>query len=189
MSDNAHKSVFIMTGKTRSGKTTFLLDLIEELRRNTLSIAGFAALSVPEDGPSGSYHILDLVSGKILPLASRRITEGWELFGQFYFNPEGIYMGKEILENPLIIHQDIIVVDEIGPFELEGKIWADCLTRLLGRQYPSILLVVREALVPQVIHQWSLKDAMIIDTGRIKPGQAATMILSKTGGTRPLKRH
>ena len=127
---------------------------------------------------------------KICPRAiSEKLKEGWEQFGQFYFNPEGIHLGRNILEDPLIINHDLIVVDEIGPFELEGKIWADCLTRLLGRQYPSILLVVREALVPQVIHQWSLKDAMIIDTGRIKPGQAATMILSKTGGTRPLKRH
>ena len=99
MSDKDLRSVFIITGETGSGKTTFLLKLIEELRGKALSIAGFAALSVPEDGPSGSFSILDLVSGKILPLASRRFTEGWEQSGKFYFNPEGILMGKNILED------------------------------------------------------------------------------------------
>ncbi|MEE9460956.1 MAG: nucleoside-triphosphatase [Bacteroidales bacterium] len=182
MSDKDRKSVFVITGETGSGKTTFLLKLIEELRGKALSIAGFAALSVPEDGPSGSFNILDLVSGKVLSLASGRFTEGWEQFGKFYFNPEGILMGKNILEDPLIINNDLIVVDEIGPFELDGNIWAESLARLLTRQCCSILLVVREQLVAQVIQQWGLKDAMIIEIGQSKPDQAAAMILSQGSG-------
>jgi nucleoside-triphosphatase THEP1 len=182
MSDNNHGPIFIITGETGSGKTTFLLNLIEELRESSLSIAGFAALSVPEDGPSGSFDILDLVSGKILPLASRRFTEGWEQSGKFYFNPEGILQGRNILENTLMAENDLIIVDEIGPFELEGKIWADPLTRLLERQLCSILLVVRKQLVAQVIQHWNLRDAMIIDAGQTEPDQAALMIQSITAG-------
>jgi nucleoside-triphosphatase THEP1 len=183
MSVKEHKSVFMITGETGSGKTTFLLKLIEELRGKALSIAGFAALSVPEDGPSGSFNILDLVSGKILPLASRRFTEGWEQFGKFYFNPEGILMGRSILEDPLIINNDLIIVDEIGPFELDGKIWAESITRLLARRSCSVLLVVREQLVGQVIKQWSLRNAIIIEAEQIRPDQAAIMIQSQRGGT------
>jgi nucleoside-triphosphatase THEP1 len=70
MSAANHKPLFIITGETGSGKTTFLLGLIEKLRENGLSVAGFAALSDPEDGPSGSFNMLDLASGKILPLGS-----------------------------------------------------------------------------------------------------------------------
>ena len=183
MPEKDHKSVFIITGEIGSGKTTFLLKLIEELRREALSLAGFAALSVPEDGPSGSFNILDLVSGKILPLASRRFTEGWEQHGRFYFNPAGILMGKNILEDALIINTDLIIVDEIGPYELDGKIWSESLTRLLAGQSCSILLVVREHLVSQVIQQWSIKDAMVIEFGQLKPDQAANMILSQTAGS------
>jgi len=182
MPEKDHKSVFIITGETGSGKTTFLLKLIEELKGEALSLAGFVALSVPEDGPSGSFNILDLVSGKILPLASRRFTEGWEQLGRFYFNPAGIGMGKNILEDALIINNDLIIVDEIGPYELDGKIWAESLTRLLAGQSCSILLVVREQLVSQVIQQWNLKDVMIIGIGQIKPDQAANMILSQKRG-------
>ena len=183
MSDKDHKSVYIITGETDSGKTTFLMNLIEELGENSLSVAGFTALSVPEDGPSGSFNILDLVSGKILPLASRRFNEGWEQIGNFYFNPAGIQMGKEILEDPLIINNDLIVVDEIGPFELDGKVWAESLTHLLNGQNCSVLLVVREQLVSRVIQQWRLEDAMIIKIGQIKPEQVAATIRSQSVGT------
>jgi len=183
MSDKDHKSVFIITGKTGSGKTSFLLKMIEELRRKDLSIAGFAAMSVPGDGPSGSFDILDLVSGKIIPLASRRFSEGYERIGNFYFNPEGIQTGIDLLEDPLINNNDLIAVDEIGPFELEGKVWAESLTRLLDRRSCPVLLVVREQLLAEVINKWCLQDAMILDIGRLNPDQAATMILSDTIGT------
>ena len=183
MPDKDHRSVFIITGKTGSGKTTFLLELIEKLKGKALSIAGFAALSVPQDGPSGSYNILDLESGKILPLASGRFTKGWEQLGRFYFNPDGIGMGKNILEDPLINNNDLIVVDEIGPFELEGKIWADSLTRLLARRSCPVLMVVRATLVAQVIQEWSLQDATIIEIGKSGPDEVAIRILSQTAGT------
>jgi nucleoside-triphosphatase THEP1 len=180
MPEKDHKSVFIITGETGSGKTTFLLKLIEELRSESLSLAGFTALSVPGDGPSGSFNILDLVSGKILPLASRKFTDGWEQHGIFFFNPAGILMGKKILEDPMMTKNDLVVIDEIGPFELDGKIWAESLTRLLTSQICSILVVVREQLVSQVIQQWSIKDAMVIEFGKFRPDQAAALILSRS---------
>ncbi len=181
MSDRDFMPVFILTGKTGSGKTTFLLNLIEELWSNTSSIAGFAAVSVPGDDPSGSYEILDLVSNKILPLASRSYAEGRVKYGKFYFNPEGILMGKNILEDPMICDNDLVIVDEIGPFELDGKIWADSLTRLLDRQCCSLLLVVREQLIAQVIQKWKLNDPVIIDIEQTKNVQAAATIISKLG--------
>ncbi len=89
-------------------------------------------------------------------------------------------MGKEILEDPLIINNDLIVIDEVGPFELDGKVWAESLTHLLGGQNYSVLLVVREQLVSRVIQVWNLEDAMIIEIGQVEPDQVAAAILSQT---------
>ncbi len=195
---NDHRPVFILTGETGSGKTTFLLKLIEELRGKALSLAGFVALSIPGDGPSGSYNILDLVSGKILSLASRKFAKGWKQIGNFYFNPEGIQMGKEILDDPLIINNYLIVFDAvllslpvmhgaignpIFAFLLDGKVWADSLTHLLSGQNYSVLLVVREQLVSRVMQVWKLEHAMIIEIGQVEPDQVAAAILSQTART------
>ena len=182
MPDIKHKSIYIVTGETGSGKTTFVLRLIELLRDQSLSIAGFTALSVPHDGPSGSFNMLDLGSGKIIPLASRRFYEGWEQVGNFFFNPEGIGMGNRILEDALRTEHDILIVDEIGPFELEGKIWAESLTPILERRACPVLLVVRESLVTAVVQKWNLQDAVLINIRQLNPDQAADLVLQEPMG-------
>jgi nucleoside-triphosphatase THEP1 len=176
MSDHARKSEFVITGATGSGKTTFLLRLVDELQHMGVSLGGFAAVSDPQDAPSGSYHIRDLVFGKTLPLASRKFRKGWESCGNFFFNPEGMLLGEEILENTLIAEKDLIVVDEVGPFELDGRIWAGPITRLLDRRTGSILLVVRATLVDKVLERWNLEAARVLDIGQTTPEQAANEI-------------
>jgi nucleoside-triphosphatase THEP1 len=73
---------------------------------------------------------------------------------------------------------DLMVVDEIGPFELEGKIWASSLSRILARRSCSMLLIVRERLLGQVMKHWSLDDAVIIDIRQHKPDEAAAELMS-----------
>ena len=181
MPENDHHPVFILTGGTGSGKTTFLLQMIEILRESGLSVSGFAAVSVPRDGPSHSYDLLDLGSGKMHPLASASFSEGWEQTGGFYFDPEGIRTGRRIFEDARIRHVDLMVVDEVGPFELDGKIWAGNLSRILPRRPCSMLLVVREKLVQQVVGHWHLDDVVIIDIRQTEPDLAADAVISKTG--------
>lgn len=182
MADKDFEQVYIITGETGGGKTTFLLEMIKKLRWNTLSVAGFAALNVPDENRFAVYKIIDLASGKVLPLASRRFHKGWEAIGNFYFNPAGIEMGKNILEHALIYKPDIFVIDEIGPFELEGKVWSEGLTQLLLGRYCPVLLVVREKLVKEVIQTWNLHDAEIFKIGQLNPDQAAKLIMSGNAG-------
>ena len=181
MASKDPRPVFILTGDTGSGKTTFLLDMIDALRRQNISMAGFTAISDPGDGAPGVYQIADLVSGRKLPLAARRYTEGWENIGNFYFNPEAIRLGKGLLEDPRITDQDLIIIDEIGPFELSGEVWAEPVTALLDRRSCPVLLVVRASLVEKVMEQWSLPDARVFTIRETTPGQAVEHIISATG--------
>jgi nucleoside-triphosphatase THEP1 len=182
MPDKRQRPVYILTGETGSGKTTFLLQLVRNLKPY-LTIAGFAAVSVPEGGTRGRYDLLDLASGMSLPLASANSPWGWTSPGRYAFNPEAVRMGRRILEDALTESTDLIAVDEIGPFELAGKIWADPLTRLLQRPHPSVLLVVRQSLVTPVKQKWSLEDAVILDILRIHPDEAASLMLIQYTGS------
>ena len=89
------------------------------------------------------YEIQNIQTGKTLPLASRGFIENWNKTGNFYFNPEAILFGNKILTDPGLIKNDLIVLDEIGPFELDGKIWADSVSHLIITSDCPMILVVR----------------------------------------------
>ncbi len=157
------KQIFILTGNPGSGKSSFLLALMEIIRDRNLLAAGFIAPSVLNEDAPRSYILMDISSGETMPLASRVYSEGWQEAGSFYFNPEALNLGNRILTDPRICENDLVVVDEIGPLELGGGIWADAVTFLRDKCACSMIWVVRKRLLGKVVRKWHLGDPVIVD--------------------------
>jgi len=170
--------VFIISGKTGSGKTTFLDQLVKRLQKQSLTVSGFLAKrSGIEDNRQGyEIHLLD--TGKTIPLASREPVKDWIRISNFYFNPEAISRGEKILHDPEILNKDLIVIDEIGIFEMEGKIWADSVSHLVSNPDTLMIWVVRDTLLKKVIDKWNLQYPVIIDIQKVSIRQAEKRILS-----------
>ncbi len=171
-------TVFIITGKTGSGKTTFLVRLIERLRKQGLSVTGFLAVRSVTKEPDRDYDIYLLDPSESIPLASREPVKGWIKISSFYFNPEAILRGNRILNDPQISNKDLVVVDEIGIFELEGKVWADSVSLLVSKSDTYMIWVVRDTILEKVIRKWDLKDPVILDIEKVSIGQTEKRILS-----------
>jgi nucleoside-triphosphatase THEP1 len=171
-------TVFIITGKTGSGKTTFLVQLIKRLRKQGLTVTGFLAVKSVTKEPDLEYDIHLLDSGKSIPLASREPVKGWIKISSFYFNPETILRGNRILNDPQISDKDLVVVDEIGIFEMEGKVWADSVSLLVSKSDTYMIWVVRDTILEKVIRKWDLQDPVILDIKKVSIGQAEKRILS-----------
>jgi len=172
-------TVFIITGKTGSGKTTFLVRLIKRLREQGLTVTGFLAVRSVTKEPDRYYdmHLLD--SGKFIPLASRESVKDWIKIYNFYFSPEAIRCGNRILNDPQISNKDLVVVDEIGIFELEGKVWADSVSLLVSKSNNIMIWVVRDTILEKVIRKWDIQDPVILDIEKVSIGQAEKRILSE----------
>jgi len=112
-------------------------------------------------------------------MLSVKLVQGWDKIGNFYFNPDVLRRGNEALNDPQILNTDLIVIDEIGIFELDGKIWADVVSRLIDTGSISMIWVVRDALVEKVITKWALKDPVIIDIEKASIRDAEKMIISR----------
>ena len=169
--------LFLLTGDTGSGKSSFLQVLMEKFKRTGTKTAGFVSPSVKDENSSSSYNIKDLNTGKTLRLSSRKKQEGWMKTGGFYFNSAGIDLGNSVLSDPDICNNDLVVVDEVGPFELEDMIWAEAITRLLKGGSCSMLWVVRKHLVDKVIQKWKIVNPVILDNELHTADQALEIIL------------
>lgn len=159
-----HTGNIILTGEPGTGKSNWVMKMTGLLKEKGCDTGGFITPSVP--CYLRSYFFTDLATGRTLPLASESAPPGWYREGKFWFNPVTVDEGKRILNDPQNEKHDLIVVDEIGPFELAGRMWSEALTNLLKKRNSGILLVVRESILEDVLRKWKLGDTEILHAGQ-----------------------
>ena len=99
--------VFIITGKRSGGKSSFLLKLINELKRNEIDVSGIVAVATSRNQTAHSYSMLDIKSGATLPLSTRSLRNDWIKTGNFHFNPEALEAITRIITHPEFVDQVI----------------------------------------------------------------------------------
>ena len=158
--DMVKNNVIIITGNKGEGKTTKLQRIVKLLKKEKISMTGFLAYADLKDGDRNGYTLVDIVSSKSIILCSNEPCSTYEKIGRFYFNPLAIKFGQKLLNtNP--VEKTLIVIDEVGPFELQNKIWYDSLVYQLGIPKNVILLIVRTKLVDEIIRKFEITNAKI----------------------------
>jgi len=156
MPSEPHHNIFIITGKVHSGKTTFLSRLTERLKEKHVSMAGFLSQGTFSGDRRSSFSLVNIHNRAQIILASIEKGEDWIPFGRFFFNPEALSEGEKIIRKGLEQRTDLVVLDELGPFELEGGGWTQIL-ELLEKEYElAQLWVVREQLLERVLDRWNI---------------------------------
>ena len=113
--------VYILTGPQGSGKSTLLKGLLALLRQHGRTVAGIRAPVVVKDGTRIGYDIEDVRTGDALPLCRINQRDPVASIGPFGFDHEGIRFGTAALSLEAVGQCDLVIVDEIGPLELEWR--------------------------------------------------------------------
>jgi len=150
--------VFIISGSSGEGKTSLLKEVITSLTNENICVRGIYAEGLWEDDSRSGHTLVEIGGKHRMTLCSNKITKGWIKEKRFYFNPEAINNGISILKNVLSLNPQLIVVDEIGPFELQGKIWASAFRTLLNSASCPILITTKQKLVQAVVEKFTIPD-------------------------------
>lgn len=83
--------------------------------------------------------------------------------GKYSFSQKGFNRANLILQNINVLENKLIIVDEIGPLELQQKGLHDSIVFLLQKKTSQLLFVIREGLVDDVIDYFKMnkKDVSI----------------------------
>ena len=138
----------LWTGPRHSGKTTTASDLVKIAHKEGFIVAGLLAPSLYDNGELIGFGALDLKNNTRKPLA-RFNTEKAKTM-PLKFIPEGLKVGYTALSQASTQSADLVVVDEFGPMELEGRVWREAIDLLLSNGESLIVLVVRRELVEKV---------------------------------------
>lgn len=172
----------VVTGERGSGKTTATGRVVASLGAAGIRVGGFLAPGEMRDGRRWSIDLLDAASGRRLPMATRDPECPWPPVGPFRVNPEALAAGAALLAPGSASAHDVLVVDEVGPWELGGEGWARALDGLQGVGTP-LLLVVRRSLVDDVLARFAPgSDAPVWDVEDVKADQIAAEILTRLRG-------
>lgn len=170
-----HPNVVIITGEVHQGKTTLLLNLIEVLREGGWKTGGIVSRAVFEDHQRVGYDISDAGGGRTLPL-SRKQGKNELRIGDYFVKEEGLEFGYQLLSAASGHPPDVLVVDEVGPWELTGNGWAPELSKLLMNDRLIMIWVVRKRILQQAIEKWNLTGGVVLEAGTEGAGYAADQI-------------
>lgn len=169
--------VFIITGEQGQCKTTFLYQVLGLITGLELRLRGVIAPGHVRNGRRSGFTLVDLASGRQELLCSTDPSPGCEVHGRFCFRPEGLALGRKALSLQGTGETDLLVIDEVGRFELQGAVWAGQLDRLCTLPHPPMVWTVRRRLLDTVIERWSLEDPVIVDVGAAGVLSAASGVM------------
>ncbi len=159
--------VVLITGPVQSGKSSLATELVAELRKHHIPLAGFVARGLWENNQRSGFDIHTLHDDKIIPLARRKTKqEDTGNVTPFHFFKEGEIAGQLALSPEKYRRSRVVIVDEIGKLELLGRGWAKWLSPLLSHKDLQVVLVVRDYLVEQVLQHWEIKNHILIQANR-----------------------
>ena len=135
--------VTLLIGDIGSGKTTLCLRLARAAQAQGLRVAGI--LTLP--GPSGKEELwaLDLESGERRPLAGRALRPGTERRGRYHFDEATFDWAMQAVRRGLAQRAALLIVDEIGPLELEQSLGFAPLLAELAQAPGLVVLSVRRS--------------------------------------------
>lgn len=147
------KTYTIITGKIRSGKTTYLKTLIS-------SISDIGGIIQPTTGSNRFFE--DIKSSESRLITSQKEDVKTFKLGRFLFYTESFIWAKEKLKLALNDEVKTIVVDEYGPLELKGKGLepevSEIIRSIKKESDKRLIIIIRETLVDEFLQKFVLRE-------------------------------
>jgi nucleoside-triphosphatase THEP1 len=170
--------ITVLTGDIGSGKTTLLSDVC---LRNPGSgpgrraarprpMAGFLSRRVMNGPRPEGYDLVDLKDGAVRPFLRRQGKPDGEGVGEYNVVPAGLRYADAAIRRSL--PSELLVVDEVGPLELDGRGFWPSLSAVLLDRNRNVLVVIRTGLVDRFMALFKGHEVKVV---RLDKKARATM--------------
>ena len=127
------KPKILITGPPRSGKSTLISRLIEDLLDRKLKIYGFITPEIRKENKRVGFYVIDLYSKKRFPLARvGKFNTNFRLGRYSVFVEDFEHYIDELNDSIEEIQDSIFCIDEIGKMELFTEKFQDFIKNLFN---------------------------------------------------------
>lgn len=174
--------ITILTGPIGGGKTSYLKSAIIRIRDRGLPVEGYLSERIMEGTTVSGYDLVNLGTGKHHRLLRRSAGSRSAAVGPFDINPKGFAAARAIIERS--DPSGLLVLDELGRLELEGKgVWPAA-DPVLGDNRRRVLVVIRESLLDeyQIRFRTAARPVAVI---RLPESKDPEILAGQVAGRRP----
>ena len=157
------KNIILIEGSKGEGKTTLLTEINKILKNKDLITGGILAPAFYENGIHSGYDIINIKTNSKKFLSRISGDKNMPFVGHYYFYEDAIATGKETLLPDNLKDVDIIIIDEIGPWEIENQGWAENINVLVKETKVPMIWAIRKGISQKVIEKWALDNPLIFD--------------------------
>ena len=156
------KNVVLICGGSGSGKTSMVEKICVCAEKKGMTVGGISAPGTFKDGYRFSLDVMNLATRERHFLAQRYLPSDIT-FGPFGFSVDGLAFGKSAILQAIKRRVDILVIDEIGPFELMNRGWASSLKQAISSAICPLVVTIRPEVVVDVCSNFfSLREIVSI---------------------------
>ncbi len=159
---NTNRSPIVMiVGKIGQGKTTHAGHLVKALQQMGISCGGFLARGHTVNGQRSGFSLQPVEEDETTPFSTMESRPGWPSYGRFNFNPKALYLGKKLLKQSADQGREMLMIDEVGPWELNDEGWAESISYCLEKRKMLHCWVVRQSLWKKVARKWDVGNVYV----------------------------
>jgi nucleoside-triphosphatase THEP1 len=151
----ANSRIYILTGEKHSGKTTRLLNAIQ----NRDNVYGILTPDI-----DGQRFFMDIRTKELFPMEAQADEPNALVIGKYRFNEQAFQKAIAILEEESKRGKGWLIIDEVGPLELKKSGFYNVILKLL-RQHNEmkIVAVIRNGLVEELTQLFGITNYTIIE--------------------------
>jgi nucleoside-triphosphatase THEP1 len=165
----------LLTGERGAGKTTTCLRLAALARAAGLDCAGIVSPALFDGETKAGIDVQDVRTNERRRLADVDPAPAGLRLGPFRFSEESLAWASERLGRACPCQ--VLIVDEIGPLELElGRGWVEALCVLRRGDYGLAVAVVRPSLVAALQVRLPGRVAAVVTVSAANPDAAAELM-------------
>ena len=138
----------LVTGESGSGKTSWCREYIDRRRKSGSTVGGILSPAIEKQGQRVGSNALDLLTGQEAPfarLSHRNPLKEGDKVGDYTISRDGILFACNAIERAVESTCDLVVIDEVGPLELQGKGLMPAVESALASAI-NVLIIVRSSL-------------------------------------------
>jgi nucleoside-triphosphatase THEP1 len=144
--------VILLTGEKKIGKSTLCRKVCDWVRARGYKPAGIVCPALYDsDKRKRGFMAEDVRTGRQWVLGTRERKLSGQVYGPYTFSRSGLQRAVHTLKRAPKKGYDLLVLDEVGPLEMErGEGFRSALDMLKGQKYVNLLIVVRPSLIEEV---------------------------------------